>query len=148
LDFVVLYVDPERLPQAEYDAFVTEAEALGFDVDELTPTMSLDPGSVVLMSSAIGAMLGTLAESAGESAGDRLWALLKRVLRVRGRQSDEAAIADRTTRVTFVFDASAVDAGKVAAREMCALAPTISAIPDGTVLGWNPSRRKWQAHAR
>jgi hypothetical protein len=144
----VLYVDFERMSPTEADEFSAEAGALGFDVDDLTPAMGVDPDAVVLMSSALGAMLGVLAESAGESAGERLWSLLRRVLPAgRDEQVEEAAITDRSTRVTFVFDTAAMEAGKAAAREMSALASAMSAIPDGTVLRWNPSQKKWQAES-
>ncbi|WP_449060974.1 hypothetical protein [Planomonospora algeriensis] len=145
MEYVVLYVDFEKMSPEEADAFSAEAESLGFDVDDLTPTMGVDPDIVVLIISALGAMLGVLAESAGKSAGERLWGLLKYVLPLgKDRQDGEAAITDRSTRVTFVFDTAAMEAGKVAAREMSALASTVSAIPDGTVLRWDPAQRKWK----
>ncbi|MGN9841279.1 hypothetical protein ACTMTI_24435 [Nonomuraea sp. H19] len=146
MEYVVLYIDFERLSAAEADDFAAAAEALGFDVDELPPPMGVDPEIVVLVSSALGAMLGVLAEKTGESAGERLWGLLRRVLPLgRGGPEEEAAIADRTTRVTFVFDTAAMEAGEAVAREMCALSERISAIPDGTVLRWVPALQKWQA---
>jgi hypothetical protein len=145
MDYLVLYTDLTRLSPADADAFIADAEALGFDVDDLTPTMSVDPDSVVLISSALGAMLGTILEGAGTSAGERLWALIKRVLPTGSASREPAAIADRSTRITFVFDDPAADAGPVAAREMAALGRTIAAIPDGTVLRWDTTRKTWRA---
>lgn len=140
MSYVVLYADLSELSAAEADAFADAAAGLGLDVDQLFPRMTVDPEVTVLVSTALAALFGKLAEISGEGAGAKLWDLLQRLF--RGRRGDHA-IEDRQQRITFLWDERAKQDGPIAADAMVAVGDAISDIQDGTALAWDPGTLRW-----
>ena len=86
------------------------------------------------------APVAKLIEIASGSAAQKLWDLLKRLL--PGQQ--EQGIEDRQQRITFVWDEPARRDGLVATAAMIRVCQAITAIPDGTVLNWDPEAGQWR----
>jgi hypothetical protein len=140
VDYLVLYADLSGLSDAEADAFADAAAGLGLDVDDLSPRMAVSVEVTVLLSTALAALCGKLAEGFGGDAGEKLWDLLKRLFHGR---SGAQAIEDRQQRITFVWDERARRDGAAAAAAMVRIGKAIGAIPDGTALSWDPDRKQW-----
>lgn len=141
MSYVVLYADRSELSPEQADAFADAAAELGLDVDDLSPRMGVDPEITVLLSTALAALFVKLAETAGTGAGAKLWDLLQRLL--HGRIGNRA-IEDRQQRITFLWNERAEQDGPIAADAMVAIGNAMSAIPDGTVLGWDPEALRWR----
>jgi hypothetical protein len=139
-DYLVISADLSHLTGAEADDFVDAAAELGLDVDELAPHLGVSTEVVVLASTTLGAVCAKLIEIAASSAAQKLWDLLKRLL--RGKQEPQG-IEDRQQRITFVWDEQAKRDGLVATAAMIKVCQAIAAIPDGTVLNWDPEAGQW-----
>jgi hypothetical protein len=139
-DYLVISADLSHLTEAEADDFVDAAAGLGLDVDELAPHLGISTEVVVLASTTLGAVCAKLIDIAGSSAAQKLWDLLKRLL--PGQQ--EQGIEDRQQRITFVWDEQAKRDGLVATAAMIKVCQAIAAIPDGTVLNWDPKAGQWR----
>jgi hypothetical protein len=144
MTYLLMHVNLAAVPPEEAAAFLEEADSLGLDVIDLAPQLSVDPETTVLISTSLAALLAKLAELSGGDAAERLWSLLRRLLR---RDEPKQAIEDRERRVTFVWDDHAVQAGPVAVAAMIDVGAVMSAIPDGTALLWDPITLQWQAEA-
>jgi hypothetical protein len=127
-DYLVISADLSHLTEAEADDFVDAAAGLGLDVDELAPHLGISTEVVVLASTTLGAVCAKLIDIAGSSAAQKLWDLLK----------------DRQQRITFVWDEQAKRDGLVATAAMIKVCQAIAAIPDGTVLNWDPKAGQWR----
>jgi hypothetical protein len=142
MSYVLMHADLAGLDPAEVGEFQEAAAELGLDVIDLSPDLSIDPGTTVLISTALGALLVKVAEIAGGDAAEKLNDLIRRLIR---RENKKRAIEDRERRITFVFDEKATVAGPVAVAAMIALRDAINAIPDGTVLTWDSAALEWRA---
>ena len=140
MGYLVLYAELSELSDAEADAFADAAAELGLDVDDLSPHMAASVEITVLLSTALAALCAKLAAIGGAEAGKKLWDLLKRLFHGK---SGVQAIEDRQQRITFVWDERAKRDGPVAAAAMITIGMTISAIQDGTALGWDSDAKQW-----
>jgi hypothetical protein len=136
-----MHVNMTSLDPAEIDAFHKTAAELGLDVIDLAPHLSVDPETTVLISTSLAALLSKLAEMSGADAAEKLWDLLRRLLR---REDKKHAIEDRERRVTFVWDEHATQAGPVAVAAMIAIGNAINAIQDGAELTWDRDIMQWR----
>ncbi len=142
MSYVLMHVDLTDLDPAEVGEFQEVAAELGLDVIDLSPDLPIDPGTTVLISTSLAALLVKVAEIAGGDAAEKLHGLIHRLIR---RENKKRAIEDRERRITFVFDEKATVAGPVAVAAMIALRDAINAIPDGTVLTWDSGALEWRA---
>lgn len=140
MSYIVVYANLTGLGAEEADAFADAAAELGLDVAAFSPRMAIDPEVTVLVSTALVALLNQLAERFGTDAGTKLWDLLRRLL---PSHTGKRAIEDRQRLITFVWDKQAEQEGPIAAGAMVSIGNAISAIPDGTVLTWDPATLHW-----
>jgi hypothetical protein len=141
MSYVLMHVDLTDLDPAEVGEFQEAAAELGLDVIDLSPDLPIDPGTTVLISTSLAALLAKVAEIAGGDAAEKLYGLIRRLIR---RENKKHAIEDRERKITFVFDEKATAAGPVAVEAMMALRDAINAIPDGTVLTWDCDVLEWR----
>lgn len=140
-DYLVISADLSHLTEAEADDFVDAAAELGLDVDELAPHLGVSTEVVVLASTTLGTVCAKLIDIAGGSAAQKLWDLLRRLLR---RKPEPQGIEDGQQRITFVWDEPARSDGLAATAAMITVCQAIAAIPDGTVLNWDPKAGQWR----
>ena len=145
MTYVLMHVNLDGLDPAEVSAFRKAAAELGLDVIDLTPQLSIDPETTVLISTSLAALLSKLAEMFGADGAEKLWGMIKQLLR---RDNKKQAIEDRERRITFIWDKHATQAGPVAIAAMIAIGNAISAIPDGTALTWDPNILQWRVKTR
>src|ERR1700722_2966445 len=126
MTYVLMHVNLDGLDPAEVSAFRKAAAELGLDVIDLTPQLSIDPETTVLISTSLAALLSKLAEMFGADGAEKLWGMIKQLLR---RDNKKQAIEDRERRITFIWDKHATQAGPVAIAAMIAIGNAISAIP-------------------
>jgi len=140
-DYLVISADLRHLTEAEADDFVDAAAGLGLDVDDLPPHLGVSAEVVVLASTTLGAVCAKLIDIAGGSAAQKLWDLIRRLLH---RQAGPQGIEDVQQRITFVWDEPARRDGPLATAAMITVCQSIAAIPDGTVLNWDPKAGQWR----
>jgi len=142
MSYVLMHVDLAEAGPTEVDEFQEAAAELGLDVIDLSPDLPIDPGTTVLISTSLAALLTKVAKIAGGDAAEKLWDLIRRLIR---RDDKKRAIEERERRITFVFDEKTAAAGPAAVAAMIALRDAINAIPDGTVLIWDSGALEWHA---
>ena len=142
MSYVLMHVDLTHLDPAEVGEFQEAAAELSLDVIDLGTELAIDPGTTVLISTSLAALLAKVAEIAGGDAAEKLCDLIRRLIR---RDDKKRAIEDRERKITFLFDERSTAAGPVAVEAMIALRDAINAIPDGTVLTWDSDALEWRA---
>jgi hypothetical protein len=140
-DYLVISADLSDLTEAEADAFVDAAAELGLDVDDLPPHMGVALEITVVASTTLAAVCAKLIAMAGDGAALKLWELIRPLFH---RKPGPLAIEDRQQRVTFVWDEHARQDGPLATAALITIGQAVAAIPDGTVLTWDPKARQWR----
>lgn len=139
---IVLYVELDELEDSQRDVFLGEAAGAGFAVDELYGTLGPESAVETVMSTLLGSMLTKLAQDWGTAAAVKLSSLLAPLFH---RQGGEAAIEDRDTRVTFVWNPAAKKAINVASAGMLEVGGSLHLVADGTIFRWDAAAQRWQA---
>ena len=72
MSYVLMHVDLTDLDPAEVGEFQEAAAELGLDVIDLSPDLPIDPGTTVLISTSLAALLAKVAEIAGGGRGRKV----------------------------------------------------------------------------